>query len=113
MLKRENLDRKIHLVVCSLSNEPTKGAPPFEALWRDGYTTDKFVKEVLKMLDQGTLQSMKISLAECTNDRGQLHFRESLYKPDHTPLKLEIFKLHHDIVSTGHPGRAGTIELIS
>lgn len=113
VLKRENLDSKLRLLTGSLSNEPPKGAPLFEKLWTQGYTTDKFVKEVLDMLQQDTLQSKKISLAECTNDQGQLRFRGALYVPDHAPLKLEILKLHHDVPSAAHPGRARTFELIS
>lgn len=65
------------------------------------------------MLANGTTSSRKISLAECTDDQGQLRFREALYVPDYAPLKLEILKLHHDLPSPGHPGRAKTFKLIS
>lgn len=64
MVRKENLDGNPRLLPGSLSDEPAEEVPLFEDFWIQGYTTDKFVQEVLYMLEQGTLQTKKISLAE-------------------------------------------------
>lgn len=88
-------------------------ATPFDVLWQEGIAGDSFPQEVLAMLENGTVQTKKISLAECSNDQGQLRFRNALYIPDHAPLTLQIIKLHHDKPAAGHSGRAKTFNLIS
>lgn len=65
------------------------------------------------MLDNGITTTKKISLAECSNNQGQLRFRDTLYVPDYPPLKLEILKLHRDTTSAGFSMRAKSFEVIS
>lgn len=65
------------------------------------------------MLAQGSPQCRKISLAECTDNQDQLHFRGALYVPGYAPKKLEIIKLNHALPSAGQPGQARTFELNS
>lgn len=112
ILKRLNLDRKVPMLAGSLSNEPPEWAPAFEDPWTQGSTTDKFVTDLLKMLEQGRLQSKTISLAKCTNCRGQIRYWGALYVPDFDPLKLALLNLHHDVRHAGHPGWACTFDLI-
>lgn len=108
VLKWENLDSKLRLLSNSSSNEPAEGVTLFEIRWTKGYKTDKFPQEALTMLEDGTTTTKKISLAKCTNDQGQLRFRNALYIPNYPPLKLEILRLHHDLPSTEHPNQAKT-----
>lgn len=74
MLRRENLDSNLRLLSGSLSNEPVEGATAFDILRNQGYATDKFPQVVLAMLANSAITIRKRSLAECTDDQGELRF---------------------------------------
>jgi len=65
------------------------------------------------MLEQGVRHSRLISLAECTNDRNRLRYRDWLYVLTHEPFKLAIIRENDDAPAAGHPGRSTTHELIT
>ena len=55
-----------------------------------------------------------MSVADCTvDDNGYLRFRGRLWVPDYEPLRTAIIQELHDSVLTGHPGKNGTITVVS
>ena len=46
-------------------------------------------------------------------DTNILLFKEQIYVPDNSSLKLEIFRLHHNTPLTGHFGQDKTYALIA
>ena len=86
--------------------------PSLEDLFQQGFATDPFPAEVLRMLQDGVRHSREISLSECEEKNGRLTFRGRIYVPSHDQLCLRILQLHHDPPAVGHPGHAKTLELI-
>ncbi|KAL5597079.1 uncharacterized protein BROUX77_007027 [Berkeleyomyces rouxiae] len=57
---------------------------------------------------------MTISIAECDFDeRGALMYRHKLLIPDWEPLRTRLIQETHDSHITGHPGRDGTLAILS
>jgi len=57
---------------------------------------------------------LKVSISECdVDDRGLLRFRNRIWVPEDEPLRTGIVQQTHDSYLTGHPGREGTIDLVS
>ncbi|KAH0604613.1 uncharacterized protein H6S33_006281 [Morchella sextelata] len=114
ILKRENLDTRLSLFAGSLSNESAEGASTVEELFSKAYQVDNFPNKILAILRNGIRHSNNISLPECTDDNnGWLLYRGMLYVPDDNDLRLRLLKEHHDKPSTGHSGRAKTLELLN
>ena len=83
-----------------------------EQLFEEGYRQDPFPHKVLQQLRNGERHSKEITLSECTEINGQLHYRERIYVPDHHFLRLRLCREHHDTPVAGHPGKAKTYELL-
>ena len=72
-----------------------------------------FPSRILGLLWNGTQQCKEISLAECKERDGRLLYGDSVYVPDHPPLRLQLLQDHHDPPALGHPGRAKILELLT
>lgn len=113
MLKQDNLDPKLSLFECSLTNKPAESDALLKNLMTVGYLADPFPNQVRQMVENKVQQSKKILLAECGNNNGLLTYRGKLYISDHPLLKLAIFQAHHVAPSAGQPGWEKSFELIS
>ena len=69
--------------------------------------------QVLENLKKGILRYKSLSMAECKDNGRRLQYRNKIYIPEYTPLRLHIMYNHHPSPVAGHPGRSKTIELIS
>ena len=97
-----------------VTGTPAKSELTLDDLWRKGLAEDPVPRKTLASLKAGHPRSLYLTLRECREDRnGRLVYRERLYVPDYTPLKLRIIRDHHDTPAVGHPGRAKTLELIA
>jgi len=54
------------------------------------YQVDEFPGRILGLLRDGTRQCKEISLADCKETNGRLFYRDCLFVPDHTPLRLRL-----------------------
>jgi hypothetical protein len=76
------------------------------------YPEDEFIQETISLLQSKTRRSKKISLSECEVRLDRLYYRGRLVIPDVDELKLKILRQTHDAPTSGHPGRAKTLELV-
>ena len=83
-----------------------------EELWQEALEKDLFPMRILELLRSGARHSKEISLAECTEMDGRLHYRGKIYVPDSHALKMRLCKSVHDSPVAGHPGRAKTFDLL-
>lgn len=120
-----------------LGNQPLRAAPSafieaphsteqtftdrLRKLWEEGRAQDKDFKQLTNAIRQGervfpaNLSSpVKVSVSDCTIDEnGYLRFRGRLWVPNYEPLRTAIVQELHDSVLTGHPGKNGTIAVVS
>jgi hypothetical protein len=113
VLKKENIDSKLGLFAASFSNEAGVSDVSLKELFKEGYKADKFPNEVLQELRSGRKQHPDITLAECTELNGHLHYREKKFVPNYPPLRVRIIQEYHNTPAAGHPGRDKTFDLIS
>ena len=83
-----------------------------EELWQEALKNDPFPVKILNLLRSGARHSKDISLAECTEIDGRLHYREKMFVPDSHALKMRLCESVHDSPVAGHPGRAKTFDLL-
>ena len=104
--------------------EPPKGSEvfieePLQRLWDDALANDREYQEIYQALlkgersmPRGTLA--KVSISECTiSSQGALEFRGRTWVPNWEPLQTTLIQRTHDSHITGHPGRDGTIAVLS
>ncbi|KAL5594252.1 uncharacterized protein BROUX77_006207 [Berkeleyomyces rouxiae] len=92
-----------------------------QRLWDEAKTKDSDFHEMYKALATAersfppTLtKKVAISIAECEFDnRGALVYRQKLFIPDWEPLRTALIQSTHDSHVTGHPGRDGTLAILS
>ncbi|KAL5601325.1 uncharacterized protein BROUX77_005574 [Berkeleyomyces rouxiae] len=92
-----------------------------QRLWDEAKTKDSDFHEMYKALAAAersfppTLtKKVAISIAECEFDnRGALVYRQKLFIPDWEPLRTALIQSTHDSHVTGHPGRDGTLAILS
>lgn len=53
------------------------------------------------------------SIPEWEEHDGLIYYKGKLYIPNNVDLRNEIIKTCHDTLTTGHPGKHGTLELVS
>jgi hypothetical protein len=90
-------------------------------LWDEGKAQDKDFEQLTAAVRQGRrvfptdlASPVKVSVADCiVDDNGYLRFRGRLWVPDYEPLRTAIIQELHDSVLTGHPGKNGTIIVVS
>jgi hypothetical protein len=90
-------------------------------LWGEGKTQDKDFGKIVATVQQGhrvfpadLASPVKVSVSDCIiDDSGYLRFRGRLWVPDYEPLRTAIIQELHDSVLAGHPGKNGTIAIVS
>src|SRR5882757_4404250 len=71
------------------------------------------VIEGLKSIDKTAPKALTNGTAMWEEDDGFVYDKGKLYVPNDRALRREVVKSCHDSVTTGHPGKNGTIELVS
>ena len=57
---------------------------------------------------------VKVLVSDCVlDDNGYLRFRGRLWVPDYEPLRTAIIQELYNSALTGHPGKNGTITVVS
>ena len=71
------------------------------------------VIEGLKSIDKTAPKALTDGTAMWEEDDGFVYYKGKLYVPNDRTLRREVVKTCHDAVTTGHPGKNSTIELVS
>jgi hypothetical protein len=71
------------------------------------------VIEGLKSIDKTAPKALTNGTARWEEEDGLIYYRGKLYVPNVKELRKEVVKQCHDSVTAGHPGKNGTIELVS
>ena len=71
------------------------------------------VIEGLKSIDKTAPKALTDSTALWEEDDGFVYYNGRLYVPNNRVLRCDVVKTCHDSITTGHPGKNGTIELVS
>ena len=90
-------------------------------LWDEGKAQDKDFEQLTAVVRRGErvfptdlTSPVKVSVSDCTvDDNGYLRFRGRLWVPNYEPLRTAIIQELHDSVLSGHPGKNGTITVVS
>ena len=116
VLKSHNLDSTVKkdLVVAPLVIEGEENLDDLtlEQLIDRGYEQDPLPNRVLQLLADGANYSKDLTIADCVNVDGRLHYRDRLYVPDYHVLQLRLCRLHHDSPHAGHLGIGNTYQLL-
>jgi hypothetical protein len=107
VLKPANLPEQLRLLARDLRNECSVQEQLEEALKRDG-----LVERILDAVRQG-ISMREITVAECSQEKGQLYYRGQRYIPESPELQLHLIREHHSTPLAGHPGRSKTFDLLS
>ncbi len=71
------------------------------------------VIEGLKSIDKTAPKALTDGTAMWEEEDGFVYYRGRLYVPNDRTLRRDVVKSCHDAITTGHPGKNGTIELVS
>ena len=71
------------------------------------------VLEGLRSIDKTAPKALTDGTARWEEDDGFVYYQGRLYVPNVPELRKDIVKTCHDTLTTGHPGKNGTIELVS
>ena len=71
------------------------------------------VIEGLKSIDKTAPKALTDGTALWEEDDGFVYYKGRLYVPNDRVLRHNVVKTCHDSVTTGHPGKNGTIKLVS
>ena len=71
------------------------------------------VIEGLRSIDKTAPKALTDGNAQWEEDDGFVYYRGKLYVPNDRSLRKDIVKSCHDSIIAGHPGKNGTIELVS
>ncbi len=71
------------------------------------------VIEGLKSIEKSSPKALTDGTALWEEDNGLVYYKGKLYVPNDRGLRCNVVKSCHDTVTTGHPGKNGTIELVS
>ena len=90
-------------------------------LWEEGKAQDKDFDRLVSAVRQGDrvfpadlVLPVKVLVSDCVlDDNGYLRFRGRLWVPDYEPLRTAIIQELHNSALTGHPGKNGTIAVVS
>jgi hypothetical protein len=94
------------------SLKPEPHGPILEDALTRAYLKDPFPNQVLEILRSGTRYCKDILLAEYSEVKGRLYYRNKLYVPNSYKLCIHLCKEHHNHPVTGHPGVTKTFNLI-
>jgi hypothetical protein len=71
------------------------------------------VIEGLKSIDKTAPKALTNGTAMWEEDNGFVYYKGRLYVPNDRKLRQDVVKSCHDAILAGHPGKNGTIELVS
>jgi hypothetical protein len=71
------------------------------------------VIEGLKSIDKTTPKALTDSVVVWEEDNGFVYYKGRLYMPNDRQLRKDVVQSCHDSLTTGHPGKNRTIELVS
>ena len=71
------------------------------------------VLEGLRSIDKTAPKALTDGTARWEEDDGFVYYQGRLYVPNVPELRKDVVKTCHDTLTTGHPGKNGTIELVS
>jgi len=74
--------------------------------------SDKFVKDMDKVLSTKGVPPIKSNLLDWKIENGVLYYQERCYIPDNPKVQKMIIQQIHDSPMTGHPGRDSTLEMV-
>ena len=80
---------------------------------RDAKDMDLEVATALRILKEKGPRKLTNGLLEWEERNGLVYYRGHLYIPPTGDLRKRIVYLCHDTLTAGHPGRNGTLELVS
>jgi hypothetical protein len=107
ILKQENLPEQLRVLASDLRKQCS-----IQEQLEEAPKQDNLVARILNAVKQGT--SMKeITVAECSEQIGGLHYRGKQYIPEDPELQLRLIQEHHDTPLAGHPRRSKTFDLLS
>ena len=89
-----------------------QGRPSISDLMTAAYETDPLPGKILEAI-QTRSGIQEITIADRTEDKGQIRYRGNLYVPDGDELHLRIIQDDHQTALAGHPGRAKTFDLLN
>jgi len=108
VLKPQNLPEQLRI---SASEMPGQEVPSISDLFAQAYSDDPLPNRILEAMKHK--DSLKeITVAECTEQEGQVWYRGKRYVPEGDQLRLRLIQEHHDTALAGHPGRAKTFDLL-
>jgi len=108
VLKPHNLPEQLRI---SANDIPRQEYPSISDLFIQAYKDDPLPNKILKAISQG--DSLKnITVAECTEQEGQMWYRGKRYVPKGDQLRLRLIQEHHNTALAGHPGQAKTFDLL-
>jgi len=108
VLKPHNLPEQLRI---SANDIPDREVPSISDLFIQAYKDDPLPNKVLEAIRKGA--SLKeITIAEFTEQEGQVWYCGTRYVPDGEQLRLRLIQEHHDTALAGHPGRAKTFDLL-
>lgn len=68
------------------------------------YEQNLLPNQVLQLLTNGANYSKNLTIADCANVNGKLHYQDRLYVPNYHALRLRLCQLHHDFPYAGYLG---------
>jgi hypothetical protein len=103
----------INLSPVVVKNEEGAELPSLDKLFAQGYESDKFLKQMLKLIENGARYCKEISLSDCfINEDGRLRFRGLFYVPENDIFRFRIMQFCYNSAIAGHSGRAKTFALL-
>ncbi|KAJ6437630.1 AAA family ATPase [Purpureocillium lavendulum] len=111
--------RKAETMPNELPNQPPLLPENLIGSWSIGAREDQVFQQALNAVAKKARRfppdlKLPINISECTiGDDGWLRYRDSLWVPDHEPLRTAILHEVHDSPITGHPGRENTFSILS
>jgi hypothetical protein len=108
VLKPHNLPKQLRI---SANDMPELDVPSIADLFAQASRNDPIPNTILEAIREG--DSLKdITVAERTEQKGQVWYRGKGYVPEEDQLRLRLIQKHHDTALAGHPGRAKTFDLL-
>lgn len=113
---------RIHLAPARLVTEGqlvTNEVSTLQRLWEQALEQDSTHTQLINSIAQGQQffpaeLAIKVSVSDCSLDeKHRLRFRGRLWVPDYEQLRTTIVQQVHDSTLTGHPGKNGTIAMVS
>lgn len=88
------------------------GLNPVEERIREYSEKEAEIVSTLEKMKRTGPQKLANGAAEWEESNGLVYYRGKLYVPNNLEICREILKQCHDLVTTGHPGRNLTLELV-